>query len=90
MQDVPRQVTSKEVFDDYYGGSIHTACLREVCKLVLDCCKEFGIPLSCFDISALTYQRFHPWFNNRMKIKDLKEKMQADLDAKTKPLPEKK
>lgn len=63
-----RRVTEREVFEELYG-SIHDACLERTADKVTKVAKEYNIPIACFDISALTYQTFRVWLDNRSYIK---------------------
>ena len=81
MEDTQRIVTAREVYDVEFGF-LHRTCLELVCKEVKEMSEFYKIPLECFDVSALTFQKYKMWVDNKNYIEKLKQEKQEEINKK--------
>jgi hypothetical protein len=77
--DEPRIITEREMFDMNFAY-LHSTCMDMACKEAIKCSETHHIPIDNFDISALTFQLFKMWVDNRNYLQSQMVVKQNELD----------
>lgn len=80
MNDILRRVTEREIYDEHFGA-LHKICMEIAINEAKEMAEKYSLPITAFDISALTYQHYRMYLDKNIFIQQEKEKKQKQLDA---------
>ena len=77
-------VTEREIYNrEFYNR--HYSCMQMAINEIKDIMQaNQGMPLECFDISALTFQHYKMWTDRIEYIKAKQKELQEQLDKEIK------